>query len=122
MMQHVYNLFLKLIKNCKTWYFHFILSKATDEEVSEWLEEQKLERAKEEAMEAKWLEEYLRQDEEFKTEEDIFIPDETREDEDPWDDWSTTEDEEDRSYCPLCGTPWVYYGRCTPCDRAFGRS
>jgi len=119
MMQKVRDAFLIFIKKCKTWYCHFILSEATEEETNEWYEEQERERAEyaeEERQrreeEAKWFADYQRENAEV---ENSNLPD---------DDLiglvQELPDEEDRSRCPLCGTHWTYYGKCKSCDRAFG--
>lgn len=132
-MQSVYEWFLKIVQNCNTWYNHFILSEATKAEVDEWYEEQERQRAEEEADRAMWLADYIQQQEQAlkdglaeeeeyarQKEEDLKFQ-EKLEEREKLNELLRNEQEEDRAHCPLCGTRWVSFGRCKPCDRAFGR-
>lgn len=131
-MQVVYQWFLKIIQKCKTWYCHLILSEATKAEVDEWCDEQERQHAKEEANEAMWLADYIQQQEqvladkqaeeeecERQNDEGLKFQKELEEREE-LKELLRNEQEEDRYRCPLCGTRWVSFGRCKPCDRAFG--
>jgi hypothetical protein len=131
-MQSVYEWFLKIFQNCKTWYYHFVLSEATKAEVDEWYREQERERAEEEANEAMWLADYIQQQEQVladrlaeeeyaRQEEENRKYHEEVEEREKLNELLRNEQEEDRYRCPLCDTPWVSFGRCKPCDRAFGR-
>jgi DNA repair exonuclease SbcCD ATPase subunit len=120
-MQSVYEWFLKIVQNCKTWYYHFILSEATKAEVDEWFEEQERQHAEEEAEVAKWHADYIRQQEQvladqLAEEEEYARQREEREELKQ----QLDEYEQYKSFCPLCGTRWGYPGKCKPCDRAFG--
>ena len=130
MMQIVYQWFLKIIQTCETWYYHFIISEA---EINEWCEEQERKRAEEDAEEARCLADYIRQqeqdiadklaeEEEYarQREEDLKFEQEFEELEELRRQ-RLKEQEENEYRCPLCGTPWSLFGRCKPCDRAFGR-
>ncbi len=107
-----------MIKKLNTWYCHTILRSATEAEILEWYKEEELRRSEDEAA---WLADQHQQNEMWRADEDTPDLPETQEDEDLLHERSMTDHEEDRSQCPLCGTPWVHYGRCKPCDRAFGR-
>ena len=132
-MQSVYEWFLKIVQNCKTWYSHFILSEATKAEMDEWYEEQERQRAEEEAEVAKWHADYIHQqeqvladqlaeEEEFarQREEDLKFEKEFEEREE-LKRQQLEEQERYKFYCPHCDTRWSYPRKCRPCDRAFGR-
>lgn len=56
--------FLDQVQKCKRWYYHFILSEATPEEIDEWYMEQDRQLAEERAEEEKWYADHLKQQEE----------------------------------------------------------
>ena len=126
-MQNVRKCFQVIIEKCTRWYYHSILSEATKAEIEEWYEEQRRLRTEEEAMEAKWLAEYIQQGNETEVENDVrkqgvdILENSDSSYERSMTEYEEDRSQEDRSHCPLCGTPWAYYGRCKPCDRAFGR-